>query len=336
MKEPSTSRQPLRQATAFSQAGTVLFFFLIVLTSFAQPTFAQSTEPRPPPLRPAKQEGAPDTIKIRIDLVVLHASVHDRERVPVSGLGKDDFQIYEDGILQQIESFSHGDIPVTVGLVIDNSGSMRPKRAEVIAAALAFARASNPKDQMFVINFNERVLFGLPADTPFANSVTQLEVALSHFIAEGMTAFYDAAAAALDHLKKGDRDKKVLIAISDGGDNASRHNLAQIMTLAKQSEAIIYTIGLFDKEDYDRNPRALKRLAKATGGEAFLPESVKEVAAICERIARDLRNQYTLSYAPLNINYDGKYRVIEVKARAPGRERLVVRTRAGYHGPLKP
>jgi VWFA-related protein len=201
---------------------------------------------------------------------------------------------------------------------------------------LAFARASNTKDQIFVVNFNEHVSFGLPASTPFTDKTAQLEFALSRVAADGMTALYDAVAAALDHLKKGDRDKQALIVISDGADNASRHNLARIMALARQSEAIIYTIGIYDRDDPDRNPGSLKQLAKATGGEAFLPGSVKDVVPICERIARDIRNQYTITYVPADIKYDGKYRVIQVKAEAPGRGRLMVRTRAGYYAPLKP
>ena len=213
---------------------------------------------------------------------------------------------------------------------------MRPKRTEVIAAALAFVRSSNTKDQLFVVNFNENVSFGLPADTPFTDKTAQLEAVLSKIAADGMTALYDAVAAALEHVKKGDRDKQVLIVISDGADNASLHSRARIMTLARESEAIIYTIGLYDKDDPDRNPGSLKQLAKATGGEVFFPKLVKDVLPICERIARDIRNQYTLTYTPTNTRYDGKYRVIEVKAGAPGRERLMVRTRAGYYAPLKP
>jgi len=268
--------------------------------------------------------------------VVLHATVQNRNGILVSGLGKDNFQVYEDGVLQQIDYFSHEDIPVTVGLVVDNSGSMRPKRPEVIAAALAFARSSNPQDQMFVVNFNELVSLGLPADTPFTDQAAQLEVALSRIAADGETALYDAVAAALEHLKKGNQDKKVLIVISDGGDNASKHNLAQIMAMAGHPDAIIYTIGLFIAEDPDRNPGVLKRLAKDTGGEAFLPESVGEVLPICQRIARDIRNQYTIAYAPANRKQDGTYRVIQVKAKAPGNGGLIVRTRAGYYAPSKP
>lgn len=188
---------------------------------------------------------------------------------------------------------------------------------------------------MFVVNFNEKVSFALPENTPFTDQVAQLEVALSRITARGETALYDAVAAALEHLKKGNRDKKVLIIISDGGDNASKHKLTEIMTLAGQPDAIIYTIGIFDEQDADRNPGVLKRLAKDTGGEAFLPESLKDVAPICERIAHDIRNQYTIAYVPTNRNRDGSYRVIQVKATAPGRGRLPVRTRTGYFAPSK-
>jgi Ca-activated chloride channel family protein len=331
MREPSTSRQPARTATALSKVSAALLFFLIVLPGFSQPQESWQSPPRP-----NNQSDNQDTIKINVDLVVLHATVQNHKGTPVSGLDKEDFQVYEDGVLQEIESFSREDIPVTVGLVIDNSGSMRPKRTEVITAALAFARASNTKDQIFVVNFNEHVSFGLPVNTPFTDKTAQLEFALSKVAADGMTALYDAVAAALDHLKKGNRDKQSLIVISDGTDNASRHNLARIMVLARQSEAIIYTVGIYDRDDPDRNPGSLKQLAKATGGEAFLPGSVKNIVQICERIAHDIRNQYTITYVPKDIKSDGKYRVIQVKAGAPGRGRLIVRARAGYYAPLRP
>jgi Ca-activated chloride channel family protein len=226
-------------------------------------------------------------------------------------------------------------MPVTVGLVVDNSGSMKPKVGEVIAAATAFARSSNPEDQMFVVLFNENVSFGLPASTPFTDKEAQLRVALSRIKATGMTALYDAVAAALEQVKKGNRDKKVLIVISDGADNASKRSLSQVMALARQSDTIVYTMGLFEEGDPDRNPGALKQLARATGGETFLPESLKEVVPICERIAREIRNQYSIAYVPTNRKQDGAFRAIQVKASAPGRGRLSVRTRAGYYAPLK-
>jgi Ca-activated chloride channel family protein len=316
-----------RKDCAFTNRCLAALFVLIVLPDLARP---QQTSPS------QSRQGDEYTIRVNADSVVLHATVQNRKGILVSGLGKDNFQVYEDGVLQQIDYFSHEDIPVTVGLVVDNSGSMMPKRPEVIAAALAFARSSNPQDQMFVVVFNENVSFGLPDNTPFTDQVAQLQVALSRIAPNGMTALYDAVAAALEHLQKGNRDKKVLIVVSDGGDNASKHTLAQIMAMAGHPDAIIYTIGLFVAEDPDRNLGALKQLAKDTGGEAFFPESVSDLLPICERIARDIRNQYTIAYAPTNRKQDGTYRVIQVKAGAPGRGRVFVRTRAGYSAPLNP
>jgi len=276
------------------------------------------------------------TLKLNANMVILSATVVDRHNALVSGLGKDNFQVYENRVLQQIKHFSREDIPVTVGILVDNSGSMGPKRDDVIAAALAFVRSSNPKDQMFMVNFNEHVSFGLPADTPFTDSRKQLQLALSTIRTVGQTALYDAIAVALDHLKQGNCDKKVLILISDGGDNASKHRLAQVLEMARHSAAIIYAIGIYDEQDGDQNPTVLTRFAKETGGEAFFPESSKEVVSICEGIARDIRNQYTLAYTPAMANQNGEYRVIDVKASSPSRGHLSVRTRAGYSIPLTP
>jgi VWFA-related protein len=324
LSAPRPLREPRRQATAWLVAPTVALFVLI-----APANWASAQEPSPPPKRPADEY----TIKVNVDMVVVRATVQDRKNILVSGLTQDDFQVYEDGVLQPIKHFSHEDIPVTVGLVVDNSGSMMSKRDEVIAAALAFARSSNPQDQMFVVNFNERVWFGLPANTAFTDQVSQLRIALSRVAADGETALYDAVAAALEHLKKGNRDKKVLIVVSDGGDNASKHRLSEIMALLGQPGVIVYTIGIFDDQDADRNPVVLKRLARQTGGEAFLPESLKDVTPICERIARDIRNQYTIAYVPTNRRRDGTYRVIQVKANGAGRGRLLIRSRSGYFAP---
>jgi len=316
----------IRKECAFTFRCVFALLALIALLSVAR---AQTSSPSQ-----GRQDSADDyTISVNVNQVVLSATAQDHNNALVSGLGKDDFQVFEDGVLQQIKYFSHGDIPVTVGLVIDNSGSMKPKRADVIAAALAFAHSSNPKDQMFVVNFNEKVSFGLPDNTPFTDQTAQLEVALSRIAADGETALYDAIAIALERLRKGTRDKKVLIVISDGGDNASKHKLADIMAMAGQPDAIIYTIGIFDKEDEDQNPGVLKRFAKNTGGVAFLPKSLEDILPICQRIAHDIRNQYTLAYVPTNKKRDGAYRVIQVKASGAGRGHLSVRTRTGYFAP---
>jgi Ca-activated chloride channel family protein len=276
----------------------------------------------------------PYAIRSNVNLVALQATVRDRKGAPVPGLSKENFQIFEDKIPQEIESFSHEDVPVTVGLLIDSSGSMKPKYADVIAASLAFAHSSNPADQIFVVNFNEHVRFGLPDNVPFTNNPAQLEAALSRNVHSGMTALYDAISAALEQLQKGKWDKKVLIVVSDGGDNASKRNLAQVLSMINQSNAVIYTMGIFDEDDEDRNPHILAQLSRVSGGEAFLPKTLQEILPICEQIAREIRSQYTISYAPTNKKQDGTFRAIEVKARAPsGGKRLSVSTRAGYSAP---
>jgi Ca-activated chloride channel family protein len=322
MTKLSSSRFP-----RCTESGRRCLIALVAL--LALPGLARSQAWPPPP----QEQGDPYIIGVKVNEVVLHATARDRKGFLLAGLANENFQVYEDGVLQPIKYFSHEDIPVTVGLVVDNSGSMRPKRADVIAAAVAFARSSNPEDQMFVVNFNEKVSLGLPAEMPFTDKAVELQVALSRIGADGETALYDAIAVALEHLKQGNRDKKVLIVISDGGDNASQHNLSQIRALAGHPDAIIYTIGIFDDEDDDRNPGALKQLAKDTGGEAFLPKSLKDVGPICEQIARDIRNQYTIAYVPSNRKRDGTYRVIQVNASVPGHGRLLVRTRTGYYAP---
>jgi VWFA-related protein len=268
-------------------------------------------------------------IAVDVNLVVLHPVVHDRSGGFVSDLAEQDFSVYEDGVLQSIRLFRREDTPVTVGLVVDHSGSMRPKLNEVIVAATAFAQSSNPADEMFVVNFNESVSLGLPATSPFTNRSSELEAALSHMPAAGMTALYDAAVAGLEQLSAGSRDKKVLLIVSDGGDNASTHGLTHVLEMAEQSKAIIYTIGVFDEGDPDKNPKVLKRLARESGGASFFPGSLDQIVGVCGNIARDIRNQYAIGYFSDNLA-DGKYRSVRVVARSPGRGKLVVRSRAGY------
>src|ERR1035437_1649842 len=296
--------EKLMKRRALQEHYLLSFIFLIILPCVA---LGQGI--------PQPGQVGPYAIRTNVDLVVLRASVRDHKGAPVSGLIKENFQVYEDKLLQQIESFSHEDVPVTVGLVIDNSGSMRPKHSDVIGAAMAFARSSNPEDQIFVVNFNEHVSLGLPAKMPFTSNAAQLEKALARNVITGMTALYDAIEVGLEQLQKGKWDKKVLIVVSDGGDNASKRNLAQIMSKVNQSNALIYTMGIFDETDEDRNPRALKQLSRASGGEAFFPETLEGILPICEQIAHDIRSQYTISYIPTNKKQNGAYRAIDVKAR---------------------
>ena len=273
------------------------------------------------------QDAQPITVDVQ--LVVLHATVTDRRGMPVSGLQKRAFQVYEDGKPQTIRLFQHEDVPVAVGLVVDASSSMRRKRAEVATAAEAFARASNPQDQMFVINFNENVFFGLPGRQMFSSSPEELEKALTGAPARGRTALYDAIEAGLGRLQQA-TCKKVLVVVSDGGDNASTHTLRDVQEKAAASDAIIYTIGIFDDYDSDSNPGVLKKLARVTGGEAFFPAELSGIVSISERIAKDIRSQYTIGYTPSDSHLGGRYRTIRVTASRGG-EKWNVRTRTGYY-----
>jgi VWFA-related protein len=309
------------------RSGTGPAALLLAITLVVTASVAVSQQPGPP--------DSPFTIAVSVDEVVLHASVRNHHGTPVAGLTQDDFQVFEDGVPQAIKHFSHTDIPVTVGLVIDNSGSMRPKRAEVVAAALAFVASSNPHDQVFLVNFNEYVRFGLPRNVPFTDQPDQLKVAMGSVIADGKTALYDAVIIALEHIAQGNRDKKVLIVVSDGADNASSHSKAEMLAAATRSGVIIYGLGIYEPDDPDRNPGVVRQLAKAGGGESYFPPTLRQVAPICERIAHDIRNQYTLTYIPTNQKQDGTYRVIQVRATSRTGGALTVITRPGYVAPLK-
>jgi Ca-activated chloride channel family protein len=296
----------------------------LLLTGLASHSPAQVNPERIAP------EPASFRIAVDVDLVVLPIAVHDRQGHYVPDLLERDFEVYEDRQPQQIKLFRHEDIPVIAGLLIDHSGSMRTKLAQVTAGARTFVQFSNPQDQMFVVNFNETVSLGLPGGIPFSVDANELERAIWKAPAIGQTALDDAIIEALKRFEAGTRDKKVLIVISDGSDNASVHRLAQVLEMAEQSNAIIYTVGLFEPDDQDANPKVLNRLAKATGGEAFFPEKLSDVVEICGRIAHDIRNQYTLGYFASNAAREGGYRTLRVVARAAGKGKLVVRTRAGY------
>jgi Ca-activated chloride channel family protein len=269
-------------------------------------------------------------ISVDVDLVVLQATVRDHEGHPVMELGSKDFEVFEDGHPQPIRLFRHEDTPVTAGLIIDHSGSMRKKLADVTAGAQAFVRSSNRNDQMFVVNFNEIASLGLPIGMGFSDSAGTLGAAIWGAPATGTTALYDAIVEGLKRLQKGSSDKKVLIVISDGGDNASKATLDSVLKMAEQSSAMIYTIGIFDSDDPDKNPKVLQRLARESGGEAFFPAEVSETLHICEGIARDIRDQYTIGYSSMSTKKDGTYHKVHLTARAQTDGKLSVRTRAGY------
>ena len=269
-------------------------------------------------------------ISVNVDLVVVHTTVRDSHKQLVNDLTQPDFQIYEDGVRQRIKVFQHEDVPLTVGLVIDHSGSMRRKMPDVVEAARRFVQSSRPDDQMFVVNFNENVTLGLSS---FSNRADELAGAISHTAATGQTALYDAIIVALNQAKLGSRDKRVLVVVSDGGDNRSRHTLDEVLKAAEQTSTLIYAIGIFEPDDPDKNPVVLRNLAKSTGGEAYFPKHLAAVVEDCERVAQDLRRQYVIGYVSSRSSEPGVRRRILVKASMAGRGSLDVRARAGYVTP---
>jgi VWFA-related protein len=269
-------------------------------------------------------------LSVDVDLVVFNVTVTDSKGRSVKGLSKDDFRIIEAGQEQSIQFVRPEDIPATVGLVIDNSGSMRRKRPDVIEAAMAFAESSNPEDEIFLVNFNERVFMGLPRGVPFTSDLAQLRTALGNTRAEGKTALYDAVSSALKHLEAGTHQRKALVVISDGGDNASAERESSVLSLAEQSNATIYTIDIDDPDDKDQNPKVLQDLAKLSGGEAYRPKSLEDLPDVWRKIARGIRNQYTIAYVSKNQTHDGRFRNVKVLATGKDGKPLRVRARKGY------
>jgi len=265
-----------------------------------------------------------------IQMVVLQATVLTSKGSFVRGLRQQNFTVYEDTHPQTIRLFNHNDSPVAIGLVVDTSGSMRRKHAAVLAAAKAFARNSNPQDQLFVVSFNEKVTLGLGGSKPFSANSRELDRALPQTVGGGQTALYDALETALSHIRELKQDKKALILISDGGDNASSHTLAQIIDDATNSDVVIYTIGLFGKDEDMTSPEFMKRISEVTGGEAFLPKRPSQAADSCKRIAQTIRTEYTLGYSPSNVEPSGNFRAIHVSVATKSKAKLFVRTRLGY------
>jgi len=258
---------------------------------------------------------------------VVPVTVTDHQDRLVANLPRDRFVVYDNGRRQPVELFSNEDTPVTVGLVVDDSGSMAPKLGEVIAATLTFARSSNPQDEIFAIAFNDRVQDALPGRLLTAADLPGIESVMRSLVPQGRTALYDALVTALDRLADSTRPRKILIVISDGGDNASAATLKQVLERARQSNVTIYTIGLFDATDRDTNPGVLKSLARTTGGERFLPSSPGRLLQACDHIAREIRSGYTLGFVPPD--RDGAFHRIRVEIQPAG-GRLNVRTRPGY------
>jgi Ca-activated chloride channel homolog len=266
-------------------------------------------------------------------VVVLHVAVKDRKGGYVGGLNQGAFKISEDKQPQAISFFHNQDAPVTIGLLIDSSGSMSPNRELVIAASVAFAEAMNPDDEMFVLGFNENLHTPLPKDAPFTRDVPTLRRALADAIkARGQSAVYNAVNAGLGYVTKGSFERQVLVIVSDGGDNASATTKAEVIANAQASNAVVYTVALVDPMDSEADPGFLTQLAHATGGEAFRPKNIGEVDSVLQRISLDIRNMYTLGYVPsnsLSLKKEELRRVV-VDVRLPTGQKVGVRTRRAY------
>ena len=293
-------------------------------------------QPVPSPAPGAAGENPDETdngvfiFKKKVEEVVLHATVVDQKQRMITDLDRNAFTVYEDGRPQLLTSFRHEDIPVALGIIIDNSGSMRDKRSAVNQAAINLVRASNPQDEVFLVNFNDESYL----DQDFTSDITKLKAGLEHIESRGGTALYDAVVAASDHLEKGAKlDKRVLLIVTDGEDNASRESLEQtIRRLQDEHGPAVYTIGILgDDREARRAKRALTALAYQTGGVAFFPKDIKEVDNISREVAHDIRNQYTLGYKPSTPQSAGGYRSVRVEAHAGSYGKLQVRTRSGYY-----
>ena len=300
----------------------------------------QSATPAQPPAasepqKPAEENGT-YVIRRDVDEVVLHATVIDDKQHIVTNLDRESFSVFEDGKPQNIISFHHEDIPVAMGIVIDNSGSMREKREKVNQAALNLVRSSNPKDEVFVVNFNDEQYL----DQDFTNDLLKLKEALEKIDARGGTALYDAVVASADHLKQDARlEKKVLFVVTDGEDNASADPSLEhaVRRLQEDGSPAIYAIGILGDEEHPKRARkALQIIAERTGGIAFFPKTLDEVDQISRSIANDIRNQYAIGYKPTTPKSAGGFRSVTVLAKSKGHGKLTVRTRSGYYAENDP
>jgi len=270
------------------------------------------------------------TFRSDVGLVLLDVSVKDNQGRFVSGLGKESFSVFEDGQLQRITLFDPEDRPATMGILLDESHSMTPKRPEVLVAARALIEKSNPMDEVFILHFNETVVPGLPAAVPFSSDTKALLAALSREVPPGNTALFDGVCEGLKRLRLGRRDKKALVLISDGGDNASRRSREETLAMVERSNATIYAIGLYVEDVPSNDTAFLRRIAKTSGGVAYLPSTTDEMLSVCRRIAGEIRTRYTVGYVPSDTRGAKSLRRIEVRARDHRHGKLIVRTRSGY------
>lgn len=309
-------------------AGSLLASLLLT-TGLLAVVLAAQTPSRPPAA--GENEEVP-LFRADTRLVDLHVSVLDKNGRLVTDIPESAFKVFENGAEQKIKKFLREDVPVSMGLIIDNSGSMKEKRARVEAASLALVKASNPQDEVFIVSFSDDPWL----ETDFTNDIRKLESALDNLNPKGGTAMRDAISASIDKVKEGKREKKVLLVVTDGNDNTSDITLEQLVRKAQQSEVLIYCIGLLSEEEPHEEKsakRALKELAETSGGQDYYPKDVAEVSKITPQIANEIRSQYYLGYSPSNANLDGSFRQIKVAVNG---YKATVRAKLGYYATPEP
>lgn len=283
----------------------------------------------------AAQQEPVFTLNVNVDLVEVHVSVVDGSDRPVGNLTKENFRLMEDRVLQNISVFKHEDIPVSLGLVIDNSRSIEPRKQRLDSAAVSFVRKSNPEDEIFIVHFDDRAWLA----RDFTANVPELIETLASVKPYGQTAIYDAIILALDHMEHAANTKKAILLVTDGVDNVSRHALGETIEAIKRSRVAIFPVGLLSLSGGLKAEESLIRIAEASGGRAYFPENVEQARMVMERVARDLREQYTLGYFPTNPQHDGAWRSVRVDvippAAFPPGFKLIANYRHGYYGPKK-
>jgi Ca-activated chloride channel family protein len=283
---------------------------------------------------PASRAAGPgeEDFRVSVDVqrVVLTVTVESNDDRFVGGLTKEDFLVFDNGKPQQLIGFSGEDRPATVGLIIDNSRSMRPRRRAVLNASSEFVAGRHENDDFFVVHFNDRPEFGLPGGVSFSSDGELVRTALWRLQPDGKTALYDAVRLGLDHARQGNWEKRALLVISDGGDTASRSSFKDLLDQVRRSETLVYALGVYDSRNPDRSPGDLRKLAKASGGKAFFPESPEEITSACKQIAEEIRRQYTLVYAPNAPSGADGYHRLDVRLTSARFGRVKARAREGY------
>jgi VWFA-related protein len=329
-KGQAQSESPTAPPAASSQAPASAPAAPIDAAKNSQPQNSQSKGSQDSGQGPEGSDSGVFVFRKQVEEVVLHATVVDDKQRIITNLGKGDFNVYENGSPQTITSFRHEDIPVAMGIVVDNSGSMREKRQKVNAAALNLVRSSNPNDEVCIVNFNDEYYL----DQDFTSNINKLKEGLEKIEARGGTALYDAVVATADHLKRDAKlEKKIILVVTDGEDNESSETLEQaVRRLQGDGGPTVYSIGILEKEEHPKHAkRALQIMSQRTGGIAFFPQTLDEVDAISRTVAHDIRTQYTIGYKPTTPKTQGGYRQVKVDARSHDHGKLTVRTKSGYY-----